>query len=135
MLLFNLKYLLVHLSHNIFKTLMVYQFSFATEHKLFKNIYRQSLLYKTCSYKLCKIHRKRISIDFLFNQVVKLQPVTLLKRRLRHRWFPVNLTKFLRMSTLENTSGQLSLCFVSFFCDFSLKRFLNDSPVFQKQQQ
>ena len=38
MLLFNLKYLLVHLTHNTFETLIIYQFPLATMHKLFKSI-------------------------------------------------------------------------------------------------
>ena len=40
MLLFDLKYLPVYFSHNTFKTLIIYQFFFATEHKLFKSAKR-----------------------------------------------------------------------------------------------
>ena len=36
------------------------------------------------------------------------------KKRLWHRCFPVNLSKFLRKSTFQNTSGRLTPCFVSF---------------------
>ena len=39
-----------------------------------------------------------------FNKVVGLRPVTLLKKSLWHRCFPVILTKFLRTSSLLNTS-------------------------------
>ena len=43
--------------------------------------------------------------------LIKLQnwPVTLFKKRLWHRRFPVNLAKFLRTSFLQNTSGRLRL--------------------------
>ena len=53
---------------------------------------------KRCSGKFCKIHRK-----------TGLRPVTLLKRRLWHRCFPVNFAKFSRTPFLQNTSGQLLL--------------------------
>ena len=38
-----------------------------------------------------------------------LRPATLLKKRLWHRCFPVNLAKFLRTPFLQNTSGRLLL--------------------------
>ena len=34
--------------------------------------------------------------EFFFNKVVGLRPGTLLKRRFWHRYFPVNIVKFLR---------------------------------------
>ena len=43
---------------------------------------------KSCSYTFLKIHRKK--------PVPGLTPATLLKKRLWHRCFPVNFTKFLR---------------------------------------
>ena len=43
-----------------------------------------------CSSKFCKIHRKTLA--------------TLLKKRLWHRCFPVNFTKFLRTPFLQSTS-------------------------------
>ena len=39
----------------------------------------------------------------------KKRPVTLLKKKLSRRCFPVNFAKFLRTSFLQNTSGQLLL--------------------------
>ena len=53
--------------------------------------------------------------DFLLNWAAEIQPATLLKKRLRHRCFPVNLWKFLSKSTLQNTSARIPPCFVSFF--------------------
>ena len=38
----------------------------------------------------------------LFNKVVDLRPATLLKKRLRHRCFSVNLVKFLRRPFSQN---------------------------------
>ena len=43
-----------------------------------------------------------------FNKVAGLRPATLLKKRLRHRCFPVNFANFLRTLFLKNTSGRLS---------------------------
>ena len=45
----------------------------------------------------------------LFNKVAYLRPVTLLKKRLWHRCFPVNFAKFLRTPFFQNTSEQLLL--------------------------
>ena len=42
-----------------------------------------------------------------FNKVAGLMPATLLKKRLWHRCFPVNFSKFLRTPFLQNTSGRL----------------------------
>ena len=44
-----------------------------------------------------------------FNKVARLRPVTLLKKRLWHRCFPVNFAKFLRTPFLLNTSGRMLL--------------------------
>ena len=50
---------------------------------------------------------------FFFNKVAGLMPATLLKKRLWHRCFPVNLEKFLKTLLLQNTSGRLLLLLVS----------------------
>ena len=57
--------------------------------------------------------------------LIKLQawPATLLKKRLWHKCFPVNLTKFLRTPFLQNNSGRLLLNltqneFLTFFDSF-----------------
>ena len=44
--------------------------------------------------------------ESLFNKVAGLRPATLLKKRLRHKCFPVNFTKFLRTTFLQDTSGR-----------------------------
>ena len=45
-------------------------------------------------------------------KVVSLQSATLLKRRLQHRCFPVNVVKYLRTPILIKNSGGL-LCYLS----------------------
>ena len=51
---------------------------------------------KRCSYKFRKIHRKTPVPESLFNKVAALRPATLLKKRLWHRYFPVNFVKSLK---------------------------------------
>ena len=54
---------------------------------------------------------KHLCQSLFFNKVADLGPATLLKMRLWHRCFPVNLAKFLRTPFLHNTSGRLLLTF------------------------
>ena len=49
-----------------------------------------------------------IKIDLLYKKK-RLWPVTLLKKSLWHRCFPVNFAKFLRTKFLQNTSGRLKV--------------------------
>ena len=78
------------------------------------NLYRSS--HQRCSIEIVvlknfhKIHtRNHLCRSVFFNKVAALRPVTLLKRRLWHRCFPVNFVKFLRTPFLQNTSGRLLL--------------------------
>ena len=64
---------------------------------------------KSCSQKFRKIHRKNLCQSLFFNKVTGLRPVTLLKKRLLHSYFPVNVAKFLRTPFLQNTSRRLLL--------------------------
>ena len=43
-----------------------------------------------------KFTGKYLCQSLFFNKVAGLRPATLLKKRLRHRYFPVNFAKFLR---------------------------------------
>ena len=61
---------------------------------------------------------KRVAIVFRishqrYSMKKDLRPAVLLKKRLWHRCFPVNFAKFLRRPFLQNTSGQLFLCFMA----------------------
>ena len=53
--------------------------------------------------------RKHFCQGLFFNKVAGLRPATLLKKRIRHRCFPVNFAKFLRTPFLQNTFGRLLL--------------------------
>ena len=56
-----------------------------------------------------KFTGKFLCQSLVFNKVAGLRPVTLLKKRLWHRCFSVNFSKFLRTLFLQNTSGRLFL--------------------------
>ena len=56
-----------------------------------------------------KFTEKHLRQSLFFNKVTGLRPVTLLKKRLWHRCFSVNFTKFLRTPFLQKTSGRLFL--------------------------
>ena len=58
---------------------------------------------------LTKFTGKHLCQSLFFNKVAGLRPTTLLKKRLRHRCFPVNFPKFLRTSFLQNTPRRLLL--------------------------
>ena len=62
-----------------------------------------------CSYKFRKINRKHLCQSLFLNKVAGLRPATILKKKLWHRCFPVNLAKFLGTPFLQNTSGRLLL--------------------------
>ena len=59
-----------------------------------------------------KFTGKYLCQSLFFNKVAGLRAVTLLKKRLWHRCFPVNSAKFLRTTFLQNTSGRLLLVIV-----------------------
>ena len=42
----------------------------------------------------CNIHRKTLLLEPLFNKVASLQACNFIKKRLQHRCFPMNITKF-----------------------------------------
>ena len=52
---------------------------------------------------------KHLCQSLFLNKVAGLRPTTLLTKRLWHRCFPVNFSKFLRIPFLQNTSGRLLL--------------------------
>ena len=71
--------------------------------------------HQRCSVRRCilrnfaKFARKHLCQGLFFNKVEGLRPVTLLKKRLWHRCFPVNFVNLLRTTFLQNTSGGLLL--------------------------
>ena len=50
-----------------------------------------------------KITGKHLCQSLFLNKIGGLRPATLLKKRLRHRCFPVNFVKFLRIPFLQRT--------------------------------
>ena len=56
-----------------------------------------------------KFTGKHLCQSIFLNKVAGLRPVTLIKKCLWHRCFPVNFAKFLRTYFLQNTSGRLLL--------------------------
>ena len=62
---------------------------------------------KRCSWKLLKIHSQKPLLESLFNEVTGLKSTTLLKKRLRHRCFSANLTKFLTEYYCATTSPEI----------------------------
>ena len=49
---------------------------------------------------------KHLHRHLFFSKVAGINPATLFKKTLRHRCFPVNFAKFLRVPFLPNTSGR-----------------------------
>ena len=80
-----------------------------------------------------KFTGKHLCQSLVFNKVAGLRPATLLKTRLWHSCFHVNLLKFLRTPFLQNTYGRLlllsSIYYVSInkstACTSRTKRYLN----------
>ena len=59
-----------------------------------------------------KFTGKHLCQSIFLNKVAGLRPVTLSKKRLWHRCFPVNFAKFLRAPFLQNTFGRLLRSFI-----------------------
>ena len=56
-----------------------------------------------------KFTGKHLCQRLFFNKVAGLRLATLLKKKLWHRYFPVNFAKFLSTAFLQNTSGWVLL--------------------------
>ena len=70
----------------------------------------------SCSLKFRSIHRKTPTQEALFVKVVSLQASNVMKKRLRHRCFSMNIVKFLRIPALKNTYEQLLLTILQHCC-------------------
>ena len=77
-----------------------------------------------------KFTGKHLCRCLFWNKVTGLTSVTLSKKRLWHRHFPVNFAKFLRMLFLQNTSGKLLP--ESFFADQEITDRENSSQRYVK---
>ena len=72
----------------------------------FRSSHRRCSVRKGVIRNFAKFAGKHLCQSLFFNKVF------LLKKRLWHRCFPVNFTKFLRTPFLRNTSGRLLLSFL-----------------------
>ena len=71
---------------------------------------------------------KQLCQSLFFIKVACVRPVTLSKKRLWHRCFPVNFAKFLRTSFSQNTSRQLLVNYKS--CENYISFFLARSSYY-----
>ena len=74
-----------------------------------RSSHRRCFLKKSVLKNFLKFTGKHLCQSPFFKKVVGLRPVTLLKKRLWHRCFPMNFTKFSRTLFLQNTFGRLLL--------------------------
>ena len=51
-----------------------------------------------CPWKFANIHRKEPVLESLFNKAAVLKTCSFIKQRLQHRYFPMNITKLLRIT-------------------------------------
>ena len=80
--------------------------------KTSRTIYWKCSVKKDVFKKFHKFHRKKTPVlESLFNKVAGLRPCNLIKNGIRHRCFPVKLSKFLRTAMLKNIHGRLLLNF------------------------
>ena len=69
--------------------------------------HRRCLVRKDVLINFAKFTKKRLCQSLFFNEVADPRPPTLLKKRLCHSCFPVNLAKLLRTPFLQKTSWWL----------------------------
>ena len=67
------------------------------------------MFYKKAVLKTFDIFTGKHLFCSFFNKVAGLRPVSVLKKRLQHRYFPVNIAKFLRTPILRNICERLLL--------------------------
>ena len=64
---------------------------------------------KMCSEKFRNIPKKKYVVETLFYNVAGIQACNFIKKRLKHRCFPVNIAKFSRTPILKSILEQLLL--------------------------
>ena len=77
--------------------------------------YSLSTIFKIVVLKTFAIFSGKPVLDSLFNKVAGLKVCNFIKRRLRHRYFPINIAKFLRTSFMEHHRLLLLPIHVSIF--------------------
>ena len=74
---------------------------FPWKHELKPQKQPLELFKKRCSKKFCKFHGKTIALKSVFNRAAGLSACNFNKKRLQHRFFPVEFTKLLRTPNLR----------------------------------
>ena len=89
---------------------------FITHFPLLENIFNEKLFsifplitIKNIMAQFRNISRKTIVLESLFDKSACLKACNFIKKRLQHRYFPVNITKFLRAPILNNICERLLL--------------------------
>ena len=77
---------------------------------LYRSTHQRPSIKKVVLKHLAKFTGKHLCQSPFFNKVAGLRPVTLLKKGLCHRCFPVNFAKLLRKHFLQNISGRRCFC-------------------------
>ena len=89
--------------HNKIQKKYPFKFTIKIQKQPLEVLYKKGVLKKFAKFAGKRLYRN------LLNKIAGLRPATLLRKRLRHRYFPVNFAKFLRTAILQNTSGRLLL--------------------------
>ena len=76
---------------------------------IFRNSHQRCSQRKGVLRNFGKFTGKHVCQSLIFDKFASLSPATLLKKRLWHTCFPVNLAKFLRTPFLQNTFRRLLL--------------------------
>ena len=96
---------------------------------------RGALWKKSALVNFTKFTGKHLCQSLFFKKLAGLRAATSLKKKLRHKCFPVNLAKFLRTPYLQNTSARLLLIlFAAFFLYFTSKIFVSKNIRFVRKK-
>ena len=82
---------------------------------LFRSSHQRCSIKKIVLKNFTKFTGKHLCQSIFFNKVADLRPATLSKRRLWHRYFPVNFVIFSRKPFSQNTSERLLLLLILCF--------------------
>ena len=69
--------------------------------------FQKQLCKKRCSEKVRKFHKKTPVLDSAFNKVAGFWTCKFIKKKLQHKFFPANFSKFLRTPILKNICERL----------------------------
>ena len=99
----------IRLTYSCCKGFFIRIWMFLVAPKQMQDLERCSIFRSSCSEVFCKEGALKNFTKFTGKHLC-LRPGTLLKKRLWHRCFPVNIVKLLRSPFLQNSSGRFLLC-------------------------